>query len=52
MDMAINYDEGCIAVLLIGTDEMQAENVSKRIHIVVNQLIMSDQKPKKIYLSR
>jgi diguanylate cyclase (GGDEF)-like protein len=44
MDMAIKYDEGCIALLLIGTDESQSENVAKRIHTAVNQLVMGDQK--------
>lgn len=44
MDMAIKYDEGCIALLLIGTDETQAENVTKRIHAAVNQLVLGDQK--------
>ena len=44
MDMAIKYDEGCIALLLIGTDESQSENVAKRIHTAVNQMVMGDQK--------
>ena len=44
MDMAIKYDEGCIALLLIGTDESQSENVAKRIHTAVNQLVMGEQK--------
>ena len=44
MDMAVKYDGGCIALLLIGTDETQAENVAKRIHNAVNQLVLSDQK--------
>ena len=44
MDMAVKYDEGSIALLLIGTDETQAENVAKRIHKAVNQLVLSDQK--------
>ena len=44
MDMAVKYDEGCIALLLIGTDETQAENVAKRIHNAVNQLVLGDQK--------
>ena len=42
--VAIKYDEGCMALLLIGTDETQAENVAKRIHTAVNQLVMGDQK--------
>lgn len=44
MDMAIKFDQGCIALLLIGTDETQAENVTKRIHTAVNQLVLGDQK--------
>ena len=44
MDMAVKYDEGSIALLLIGTDEIQAENVAKRIHKAINQLVLSDQK--------
>ena len=44
MDMAVKHDEGCIALLLIGTDEIQAENVAKRIHKAVNQLVLGDQK--------
>jgi len=44
MDMAVKYDEGCIALLLIGTNETQAENVVKRIHSAVNQLVLGDQK--------
>jgi diguanylate cyclase (GGDEF)-like protein len=44
MDMAVKFDEGSIAVLLIGTDENQAENVAKRIHIAVNKLVLGDQK--------
>jgi len=42
--MVIKHDEGCIALLLIGTDEIQAENVAKRIHKAVNQLVLGDQK--------
>ncbi len=44
MDMAVKHDEGCIALLLIGTDEVQSENVAKRIHKAVNQLVLGDQK--------
>ncbi|QMU61834.1 MAG: diguanylate cyclase [Gammaproteobacteria bacterium] len=44
MDMAVKHDEGCIALLLIGTDEIQAENVVKRIHKAVNHLVLGDQK--------
>ena len=44
MDMAVKHDEGCIALLLIGTDEIQAEIVAKRIHKAVNQLVLGDQK--------
>ena len=44
MDMAIKFDEGCIALILIGTDAIQAENVSKRLHSSVNHLVLGDQK--------
>ena len=44
MDMAIKFDEGCIALILIGTDAIQAENVSKRLHSSVNHLALGDQK--------
>ena len=44
MDMAVKHDEGTIALILIGTDETQAEIVAKRIHHAVNQLVLSDQK--------
>lgn len=44
IDMAVKHDEGCIALLLIGTDEIQAEIVAKRIHKAVNQLVLGDQK--------
>ncbi len=44
MDMAVKHDEGSIALLLIGTDEIQAEIVAKRIHKAVNQLVLNDQK--------
>lgn len=44
MDMAVKYDDDCIALLLIGTDGTQAENVAKRIHHAVNQLVLGDQK--------
>lgn len=44
MDMAVKHDDGCIALLLIGTDETQAEKVAKRIHQAVNQLVLGDQK--------
>ena len=44
MDMAIKFDEGCIALILIGTDAIQSENVSKRLHSSVNRLVLGDQK--------
>jgi diguanylate cyclase (GGDEF)-like protein len=44
MDMAIKYEENCIAIILIGTDVMQSENVAKRLHKAVNHLILGDQK--------
>ncbi|MGH1538206.1 MAG: diguanylate cyclase domain-containing protein [Gammaproteobacteria bacterium] len=44
MDMGVKHNEGCIALLLIGTDEIQAEIVAKRIHNAVSQLVLSDQK--------
>jgi diguanylate cyclase (GGDEF)-like protein len=44
MDMAVKHDDGCIALLLIVTDEVQSENVTKRIHKAVNQLVLGDQK--------
>ncbi len=44
MDMAVKHEDGCIALLLIGTDEIQAENVAKRIHKAVNHLVLGDQK--------
>jgi len=44
MDLAVKHDEGCIALLLIGTDEIQAEIVAKRIHKAVNKLVLGDQK--------
>ncbi len=44
MDMAVKYDDGCLALILIGTDEIQAENVAKRLHNVVNHLVLGDQK--------
>lgn len=44
IDMAVKHDEGCIALLLIGTDEIQAEIVAKRIHKAVNQLVLGNQK--------
>lgn len=44
MDMAVKHDEGTIALLLIGTDETQAEIVAKRIHKAMHQLVLNDQK--------
>ncbi len=42
MDMAVKFSEGCIALLLIGTDAVQAENVAKRIHHAVDQVVLND----------
>ncbi len=42
MDMAVKFSEGCIALLLIGTDAVQAENVAKRIHRAVDQVVLND----------
>ena len=44
MDMAVKFSEGCIALLLLGTDEIQAENVVKRIHHAVDLVVLSDTK--------
>ena len=44
MDMAIKYDDDCIALLLVGTDASQSEYVAKRLHETVNNLVLSDQK--------
>lgn len=42
MDMAVKFSDGCIALLLIGTDVVQAENVAKRIHRAVDQVVLND----------
>ena len=42
MDMAVKFSDGCIALLLIGTDVAQAENVAKRIHRAVDQVVLND----------
>lgn len=42
MDMAVKFSDGCIALLLIGTDVVQAENVAKRIHRAVDQVVLKD----------
>jgi GGDEF domain-containing protein len=44
MDMAVKHDEDSIALMLIGTNEIQAEIVAKRIHKAVNHLVLNDQK--------
>ena len=44
MDMAIKYDDDCIALFLVGTDASQSEYVAKRLQEAVNKLILSDQK--------
>ena len=44
MDMAVKFDDDCIALILIGTDETQAENVAKRLHNAMVNLVLSDQK--------
>ncbi len=44
MDMAVKFNENCIALILIGTDETQAEIVAKRLHEAVSKLVLGDQK--------
>ncbi len=44
MDMAVKIDEGCMALILIGTDESQALNVSNRLHNAVKQIVLNDER--------
>ena len=44
MDMAVKFNEASITLILIGTDETQAEIVAKRLHESVNKLVLGDQK--------
>ena len=44
MDMAVKFNEACIALILIGTDEIQAKNVSKRLHHAIQHVSLNDTK--------
>ncbi len=44
IDMAVKLSENSMALILIGTDEMQADIVSKRLHHAVQQIVLNDTK--------
>ena len=44
MDMAVKFDVACIALILIGANEMQAQHIAKRVHHAVGQAVLNDLK--------
>ena len=44
MDMAVKFNDGCMALILIGTDETQAKNVTNRLHQAVQQVALNNEK--------